>query len=255
MGGKSVYIRQVALLQLLAQIGCFVPASRATFSVADAVLTRMGASDSLALGSSTFQEEMAEASAILAAATPRSLVICDELGRGTSTVDGAAVAAAVAEHLAHVIKPLTLFVTHFQGVARAAERRGGGAVANAHVSFASSSSPPAPPGPTTSTDSAPPPPDTGVTFLYKLTPGVSPSSFGLNVARLAGVPGAVVAAAAAKAAAAEARAARGALAAAARAAMKCLRAEGEGEGEGGEPSGVGAAAEVARQGLEAAWGV
>ena len=183
MGGKSVYIRQTALIALLAHIGCYVPAASASLTVCDGIFTRMGASDSLATGSSTFLEEMSEASAILRTATPRSLVILDELGRGTATVDGCAIATATLAHLAGDGGPLTLFVTHFPSVAREVSAALPRAVASMHVSYNASE---------TSREAA-------VTFLYKLVPGVAPSSFGLNVARMAGLPPSVVARAVIKA--------------------------------------------------------
>jgi DNA mismatch repair protein MSH3 len=183
MGGKSVYIRQTALIALLAHVGCYVPAASASMTVCDGIFTRMGASDSLATGSSTFLEEMSEASAILRAATPRSLVILDELGRGTATVDGCAIATATLAHLASDAGPLTLFVTHFPSVARELAAALPRAVAAMHVSYSASGDA------ETSREAA-------VTFLYKLVPGVAPSSFGLNVARMAGLPPSVVARAA-----------------------------------------------------------
>ena len=118
MGGKSCFIRQVALIVIMAQCGSFVPAATAQLTVMDGVFTRMGASDNLALGASTFLEEMSECAAILAAATPRSLVVLDELGRGTSTHDGVAVAHATLDYLVSGGRSLTLFVTHYPNVAR-----------------------------------------------------------------------------------------------------------------------------------------
>jgi DNA mismatch repair protein MSH3 len=191
MGGKSVYIRQTALIVLLAHIGSFVPAQSATMTVCDGIFTRMGASDSLATGSSTFLEEMSEASAILRAATPRSLVILDELGRGTATIDGCALATATLAHLASEAGgPLTLFVTHFPSVARELTARVPRAVAAAYVSYAAHAE-----GASGR--------EASVTFLYKLVRGVAPSSFGLNVARMAGLPPALITLAARKAADAE----------------------------------------------------
>ena len=113
MAGKSTYIRQVALLTLLAQMGCFVPARRATIGVADRIFARVGASDELSRGQSTFMVEMTETARILNTATPRSLVILDEIGRGTSTYDGVSLAWAIVEHLHDAIGCRTLFATHY----------------------------------------------------------------------------------------------------------------------------------------------
>ncbi|KAK9810008.1 hypothetical protein WJX72_003290 [[Myrmecia] bisecta] len=117
MGGKSCYIRQAALMAIMAQVGCLVPAEAVRLHVMDAIYTRMGASDNLAMGRSTFLEELTEASEILTHATPRSLVIIDELGRGTSTHDGLAIAIASLHHLVSQTRCLTLFVTHYPKVA------------------------------------------------------------------------------------------------------------------------------------------
>ena len=113
MAGKSTYIRQVALLTLMAQIGSFVPAREATIGVADRIFARVGASDELSRGQSTFMVEMTETARILNTATPRSLVILDEIGRGTSTYDGISLAWSVAEHLHDQIGCRTLFATHY----------------------------------------------------------------------------------------------------------------------------------------------
>lgn len=175
MGGKSSLIRMVALVSVMAQIGCRVPADEAEVSVLDAVWTRMGARDDLFAARSTFLVEMEETARVLRRATPRSLVILDELGRGTSTHDGTAIALATLEHLvgAGDASPLTLFVTHFPLVA-SVQRRYPARVALAHVSYAR--------------DEA-----TGrLTFLYRLAPGMADCSYGLNVARLASVPEPVV---------------------------------------------------------------
>jgi DNA mismatch repair protein MSH3 len=187
MGGKSSYVRSVALITLMAHIGCFVPASAATLSVCDGVYTRMGAADSLATGSSTFLEEMSEASAILRHATSRSLVIIDELGRGTSTEDGLAIAHATLRHIVTDLLPLTLFVTHFPSLAHDMSTSLAPAVATAFVSYQGV-------GDVDATAR-----DASVTFMYKLTPGVASRAFGINVARMAGVPTSVLTFAAAKA--------------------------------------------------------
>ncbi|KAK9827992.1 hypothetical protein WJX81_005994 [Elliptochloris bilobata] len=193
MGGKSCFIRQAALIVIMAQVGSFVPAERARMHVFDAVHTRMGASDNLAMGRSTFLEELSETSAILEAATPRSLVIVDELGRGTSTHDGLAIALATLEHLVSRVGCLTLFVTHYPKVAGLAQMYPG-LVACRCMSYLQEGAPPASPqprgGPGAGAGGAAAVPR--ITFLYKLVPGVADCSFGLNVARMAELPEAVV---------------------------------------------------------------
>ena len=184
MGGKSSYVRSVALITIMAHVGSFVPAASARLTVCDAVLTRMGAADSLATGSSTFLEEMSETSAILRQATARSLVIIDELGRGTSTEDGLAIAHATLHHIVTVSRPLTLFVTHFPSVAHDMRAALAPAVDTQYVSWGGEA-----------TEAA----YASVTFLYKLIRGVASRAFGINVARMAGVPAQVLACAAAKA--------------------------------------------------------
>ncbi|CAL51618.1 DNA mismatch repair protein MutS-like,N-terminal [Ostreococcus tauri] len=198
MGGKSCYIRQIALLSIMAQVGSFVPAKCARLTVLDAVYTRMGASDNLAMGSSTFLEEMSEASNILEACTPKSLVIMDELGRGTSTHDGVAIAAATLEHLVRDAKCFTLFVTHYPSVARDVEAKHAANCASCFTSYVEL------PG---SSDDVP-----RIQFLYKITPGVAHRSFGLNVARMAGLPTEVIQSASVKASELEIAVARRALA-------------------------------------------
>ena len=178
MGGKSCYIRQVALLSIMAQVGSFVPAKQATLTVLDAVYARMGASDNLAMGSSTFLEEMSEASNILETCTPRSLVIMDELGRGTSTHDGVAIANATLEHLVRDAKCFTLFVTHYPSVARDVQAKYPSHCSSCFASYVEL------PG---SSEEMP-----RIQFLYKLTPGVAHRSFGLNVARMACLPSEVI---------------------------------------------------------------
>ena len=131
MAGKSTYIRQVALITLMAQIGSFVPADSATIGVVDRIFTRVGANDDLARGQSTFMVEMNETALILNNATKNSLVILDEIGRGTATFDGLSIAWAVAEHLHDEIKCRTLFATHYHELTALAETRKG--VGNANV--------------------------------------------------------------------------------------------------------------------------
>ncbi|XP_078427460.1 homolog of DNA mismatch repair protein MSH3 isoform X2 [Wolffia australiana] len=174
MGGKSCYIRQVALISIMAQVGSFVPASSAKFHVMDGIYTRMGASDSILQGRSTFLEELSEASHVLDRCSSRSLVIIDELGRGTSTHDGFAIAYAALHHLLHLKKPMTLFVTHYPKITQL-QREFPSSLGTFHVSYLTH--------PLTPADD---PPD--VTFLYKLARGASDKSFGLNVARLAQLP-------------------------------------------------------------------
>ena len=198
MGGKSCYIRQIALLSIMAQVGSFVPAKSARLSVLDAVYTRMGASDNLAMGSSTFLEEMSEASTILETCTPRSLVIMDELGRGTSTHDGVAIAAATLEHLVRDARCFTLFVTHYPSVAREVQAKYPSHCSSSFTSYVEL------PG---SSEDMP-----RIQFLYKLTPGVAHRSFGLNVARMASLPNKVIQIASAKAAELEVQTARRTLA-------------------------------------------
>jgi DNA mismatch repair protein MutS len=166
MAGKSTVMRQTALAVILAQAGAFVPASRARVGVVDRVCTRVGASDDLGGGQSTFMVEMRETAAILRGATRRSLVVLDEIGRGTSTYDGLAIAWAVAEHLAERTRCRTLFATHYQELCELAETRPG--VANVNVAAREMGD--------------------DVVFLHRLAPGAASRSYGVAVARLAGVP-------------------------------------------------------------------
>lgn len=181
MGGKSSYVRQVALICILAQIGSYVPASSASLGLLDGVYTRMGAHDSLFTNQSTFMVELSETSQILKRATPRSLVILDELGRGTSTHDGVAIAQSVLEHVVRDVGCLCLFVTHYQSLAAVARSFGGktggnGAseLENVHMRFSAQE------GEVEGEEE--------ITFLYEVGSGVAHRSYGLNVARLARVP-------------------------------------------------------------------
>ena len=176
MGGKSSFVRAVALLVLLAQIGSFVPADSLELTLMDAIHTRMGARDNLFAGESTFMVEVSETARILRSATPRSLIILDELGRGTSTHDGAAIAHAVLEHVVRETKCLTLFITHYQNLARVADGLDG-LVKNVHMRFKATGEGGA---------------DDEITFLYEVAPGVAHRSYGLNVARLARIPRGVI---------------------------------------------------------------
>ena len=168
MGGKSTILRQVALIQILAQIGSFVPASSVKLPILDHVWTRVGASDDLASGRSTFMVEMTETAAILHNATPRSLILLDEIGRGTSTFDGLSIAWAVAEYLhnspEHSAK--TLFATHYHELTELAENLPG--AKNYQITAAEK--------------------DGDLVFLHKLQPGKASKSYGIAVARLAGLP-------------------------------------------------------------------
>ncbi|GAA5990081.1 hypothetical protein JCM5350_001092 [Sporobolomyces pararoseus] len=186
MGGKSSLARMVALIPLMAQIGSFVPAESCTTSLFDGIYTRMGASDSLMTNRSTFMLELSETSEILKLATPRSLLVLDELGRGTSTNDGEAIAGAVLEWLSLERESLTVFVTHYPNLASLAKKYPHSITVN-HMSCLESSSsdstndndPEASSNPSISED---------ITFLYKLVDGLAASSHGLNVAKMAGLP-------------------------------------------------------------------
>uniref|UniRef100_A0A8C6M0F7 DNA mismatch repair protein MSH3 n=1 Tax=Nothobranchius furzeri TaxID=105023 RepID=A0A8C6M0F7_NOTFU len=181
MGGKSSYIRQVALICIMAQIGSYVPASEARVGLLDAIYTRMGASDNIYKGRSTFMEELKEASEIIRQATERSLVILDELGRGTSTHDGIAIAYATLEYFIRDVKSLTLFVTHYPPLCEL-EQLHPEHVTNYHMAFLLNE-----PDVSSDTGDEEVQPEF-ITFLYQLTEGAAGRSYGLNVARLAGIP-------------------------------------------------------------------
>ncbi|KAJ2520574.1 Mismatch repair protein msh3 [Coemansia sp. RSA 1939] len=192
-GGKSSLIRTVALTSIMAQCGSYVPASRARLSIIDAIFTRMGASDNLMGGESTFMVEMRETEELMRQATSRSLAIVDELGRGTSTHDGAAIAYSVLEHL--VSKgPLTFFVTHYAHLVDAFTANK--AVQSCHMSYiehpriaaVNEANDRCESSAVTETETKAKMACTEITFLYKLAKGASADSFGLNVARLAGLP-------------------------------------------------------------------
>ncbi|KAI4598536.1 Mismatch repair protein msh3 [Pestalotiopsis sp. 9143b] len=182
MGGKSSYVRAVALLVLMAQIGSFVPAEHMSLTPCDGIYTRMGASDNIFTHESTFMVEVNETAQILRSATPRSLVILDELGRGTSTHDGAAIAQAVLQHVAEDVGCLTLFITHYQNLSLVAEGIEGGKVRNMHMRFTATKR-----GQVTD-DADDWDGDEEITFLYEVSEGVAHRSYGLNVARLARIP-------------------------------------------------------------------
>ena len=170
MGGKSTYLRQTALIVILAQMGSFVPARSAKLSVVDRVFTRIGASDNLARGRSTFMVEMTETAAILHTATARSLILLDEVGRGTATYDGLAIAWAAVEYLHGRVRAKTLFATHYFELTELAEQLEG--VKNYHVSVKETGG--------------------GIVFLRKVDPGAADRSYGIEVAKLAGLPNEVV---------------------------------------------------------------
>ncbi|KAI4289681.1 MAG: hypothetical protein L6R35_001049 [Caloplaca aegaea] len=171
MGGKSSYVRQVALIAIMGQIGSYVPAASAKLGMLDAVFTRMGALDNMMAGESTFMVELSETSDILKQATSRSLIILDELGRGTSTHDGVAIAEAVLDHVVRETKSLTLFITHYQNLSALAKGFEAGELKNVHMKFQESGKG-----------------GQDITFLYEVGQGVAHRSYGLNVARLANVP-------------------------------------------------------------------
>ncbi|KAM6943821.1 DNA mismatch repair protein Msh3 isoform 2-T2 [Lycodopsis pacificus] len=181
MGGKSSYIRQVALICVMAQMGSYVPASEARLGMLDGIYTRMGALDNIYKGRSTFMEELTEASEIIFRATERSLVILDELGRGTSTHDGIAIAYATLEYFIRHVKALTLFVTHYPPLCEL-ERAFPEHVSNYHMAFLLNE-----PDIAADTDDGEVQPEF-ITFLYQLTEGAAGRSYGLNVARLADIP-------------------------------------------------------------------
>lgn len=183
MGGKSCYIRQVALLCIMAQIGSYLPADSARVSLLDAVYTRMGASDNIVGHESTFMVELQETSDILKMATTRSLVILDELGRGTSTLDGVAIAYAVLKYVVSQIGAITLFVTHYPSLAEAAQEFPQGVIRNYHMGFLASLASAGEGLSLSESDSAVvrkevEMDETDIVFLYKLTPGVSMKSYG-----------------------------------------------------------------------------
>ncbi|MDQ8035244.1 MAG: DNA mismatch repair protein MutS [Bordetella sp.] len=170
MGGKSTYMRQVALIVLLARTGSFVPAARARIGRIDRIFTRIGAADDLAGGRSTFMMEMTEAAAILAASTANSLVLMDEIGRGTSTYDGLALAWAIAQRLLTHNRALTLFATHYFELTRLPSEQP--TSANVHLAAAESAG--------------------GIVFLHEVREGPASRSYGIQVAQRAGVPAAVI---------------------------------------------------------------
>lgn len=176
MGGKSSYVRSIALIQIMAQIGSYVPAGHAELGLLDGVFTRMGAFDNMMRGESTFMVELGETAEILKMAGKRSLVVLDELGRGTSTHDGVAIAEGV---LREIVERgiMCCFITHYQGLARLEGQQGMDGLRNVHVKFVEGTNEMG---------------EEEVTFLYEVGPGVAHRSYGLNVARLAKVPRGVI---------------------------------------------------------------
>ncbi len=170
MAGKSTYIRQVALITILAQIGSFVPAQRARIGVVDRLFARVGATDELSRGQSTFMVEMTETANILNNATPRSLVILDEIGRGTSTFDGISLAWAITEHIHDAIGCRTLFATHYHELVELEKTKP--RLRNANVAVSQSQG--------------------EIVFLHRIIPGGADQSYGIHVAKLAGVPAPVL---------------------------------------------------------------
>ena len=171
MGGKSTYLRQAALLVIMAQCGCFVPAERMRLGLVDRIYTRIGASDNVARGRSTFMVEMTETAAILNTATARSLVLLDEMGRGTATYDGLSLAWATVEHLHDRIGARTLFATHYHELTLLAEQLA--RLKNLRVTVKETAS--------------------GIVFLHTVETGSANKSYGIEVAKLAGLPSAVIA--------------------------------------------------------------
>jgi DNA mismatch repair protein MutS len=170
MGGKSTYLRQAALLVIMAQCGCFVPAESMKLGLVDRIYTRIGAADNVARGRSTFMVEMTETAAILNTATSRSLVLLDEMGRGTATYDGLSLAWATVEHLHDTIGARTLFATHYHELTLLADRLAH--LRNVRVTVRENSG--------------------GIVFLHTVEPGAANKSYGIEVARLAGLPNAVI---------------------------------------------------------------
>jgi DNA mismatch repair protein MutS len=167
MSGKSAILRQTALISLLAQLGSYVPATQATLGVVDKIFTRVGASDNISMGASTFMVEMNETASILNNISERSLVLLDEIGRGTSTYDGISIAWAIAEYLhEHPFRPKVLFATHYHELNEMTQRHS--RIKNFNVSIKETNE--------------------SVLFLRKLIPGGSAHSFGIHVAKMAGMP-------------------------------------------------------------------
>lgn len=170
MGGKSTYMRQIALIVIMAQIGSFVPARKCEMPVFDKIFTRIGASDDILSGKSTFMVEMMEANAALTQATSKSLILFDEIGRGTSTYDGMSLAQAMIEYIAVCIKAKTLFSTHYHELTELSKMID--TVCNVHVEVHESKG--------------------DITFMYHVKEGQADRSYGINVAKLAKLPDSVL---------------------------------------------------------------
>ena len=170
MGGKSTYLRQAALLTVMAQCGCFVPAERMKLGLVDRIYTRIGANDNVARGRSTFMVEMTETAAILNTATPRSLVLLDEMGRGTATYDGLSLAWATLEHLHNTLGARTLFATHYHELTLLSEALS--RMKNVRVTVREAGG--------------------NIVFLHTVEAGAANKSYGIEVARLAGLPAHVI---------------------------------------------------------------
>ena len=166
MAGKSTFMRQIAVIQLMAQIGSFVPCSFAKIGICDRIFTRVGAYDDLTMGQSTFMVEMSETANILNNATRNSLIILDEIGRGTSTYDGIALAMAIAEYILHNIEAKTLFATHYHQLNKLSDKHEG--IRNYNNAVKEK--------------------DDNIIFLRKIIEGGTDKSYGIHVAKLAGVP-------------------------------------------------------------------
>ena len=171
MGGKSTYMRQTALIVIMAQLGCFVPAKSAVLPLFDQIFTRIGASDDIMSGQSTFMVEMTEANHALQNASDKSLILFDEIGRGTSTYDGMALAQAMLEYIEQNIHAKTLFSTHYHELTQLAKYHKG--IRNVHVEVHEENE--------------------SVTFLYRVNDGKADKSYGINVAALAKLPDTVLA--------------------------------------------------------------
>jgi DNA mismatch repair protein MutS len=171
MAGKSTFLRQNALIVVLAQAGCFVPAKSAHIGVVDRLFSRVGAADDLARGRSTFMVEMVETASILNQATPRSFVVLDEIGRGTATFDGLSIAWATLEYLHEVNRARVLFATHYHELTALADRLAHAANATVEVKEWRDE----------------------IVFLYRVVAGAADRSYGIHVAKLAGLPGPVLA--------------------------------------------------------------
>jgi DNA mismatch repair protein MutS len=170
MGGKSTYLRQAALLVIMAQMGCFVPAKSMRLGIVDRIYTRIGASDNVARGRSTFMVEMTETATILNTATAQSLILLDEMGRGTATFDGLSLAWATLEYLHAQVGARTLFATHYHELTLLAEQLPG--LKNLRVAVKETPK--------------------GIVFLHAIEPGAANKSYGIEVARLAGLPLSVI---------------------------------------------------------------